>query len=65
LTAYQKGSIITLTITTTGTEMKTNRELNTEYDTKMKERIRPKQPEFNWKPLEEVIRQWVTKNEQT
>ena len=45
--------------------MKTNRELNTEYDAKMKERIRPKEPVYNWKPLEEVIRQWVTKNEQT
>ena len=45
--------------------MKTNREKNTEYDAKMKERIRPKEPVYNWKPLEEVIRQWVTKNEQT
>lgn len=45
--------------------MKTNREKNTEYDAKMQERMRPKEPAYNWKPLEDVIRQWVTKNEQT
>jgi hypothetical protein len=57
LTGYQKASIITLT--TTGTAMKTNKEKNLEYDAKMAERMRPKQTEYNWKPLEEVIRQWV------
>jgi len=45
--------------------MKTNREKNTEYDAKAQASIRPKEPEYNWKPLEEVIRQWVLKNEQT
>ena len=45
--------------------MKTNKELNTAYDNKQKERIRPKEPEYNWEPLAQVIRQWVTKNEQT
>ena len=45
--------------------MKTNREKNTEYDAKAQASIGPKEPEYNWKPLEEVIRQWVTKNEQT
>jgi hypothetical protein len=39
--------------------MKTNKELNTEFDTKQKERVRPKDPEYNWEPLEAVIRQWI------
>ena len=45
--------------------MKTNREKNTEYDAKVKERMRPKEPAYDYKPLEDAIRQWVTKNEQT
>jgi hypothetical protein len=45
--------------------MKTNKELNTAYDTKQNERVRPKTPEYIWEPIEQVIRQWVTKNEQT
>jgi hypothetical protein len=45
--------------------MKTNREKNQEHDAKMQERMRPKEPTYNWKPLEDVIRQWVLKNEQT
>ena len=39
--------------------MKTNKELNTAYDKGQRERVRPKQPEYNWKPLEDVIRQWI------
>ena len=39
--------------------MKTNRELNTEHDAKQNAKVRPKQPEFNYKPLEAVIRQWI------
>ena len=42
--------------------MKTNKELNTEYDLKQKDRVRPKQPEYNFAPLEEVVRQWVTRS---
>jgi hypothetical protein len=38
---------------------KTNKEKNIEYDAKMQERVRPKDPEFNWEPLEAVIRQWI------
>lgn len=45
--------------------MKTNRELNTEHERKELMRVRPKPIEYNWKPLEDVIRQWVLKNEQT
>jgi hypothetical protein len=60
LTGYQKASIITLT-TTTGTAMKTNKELNTAHDAKMQERMRPKQPEYNWEPLDAVIKQWKAK----
>jgi hypothetical protein len=41
--------------------MKTNKEKNIEHDAKMQERVRPKQPVFNYKPLEAVIRQWVLK----
>jgi len=45
--------------------MKTNRELNQAYDQKQAERVRPKEPEYNWEPLAAVIRQWVLRNEQT
>ena len=39
--------------------MKTNRELNQEHDRRMQERVRPKGPTYNSKPLEEVIRKWA------
>jgi 16S rRNA C1402 N4-methylase RsmH len=49
--------------------MKTNREKNQEHEAKelAKElaKVRPKEPVYDHKPLEEVVRQWVTKNEQT
>ena len=38
---------------------KTNKELNTAYDKKQADRVRPKQPAYNYKPLEDVIRKWV------
>ena len=39
--------------------MKTNRELNQEYDAKQTAKVRPKQTEYNFEPLEAVIRKWV------
>ena len=39
--------------------MKTNRELNTEHDRKEILRVRPKQPAYNFKPLEDAIRAMV------
>lgn len=45
--------------------MKTNREKNQEHDAKEEAKVRPKEPVYDHKPLEEVVRQWVTKNEQT
>jgi len=39
--------------------MKTNKELNQDYDRRQSEKIRPKGPDYNWKPLEEVVRKWV------
>ena len=39
--------------------MKTNKEKNQAHDAKQAERVRPKQPEYNFKPLEEVVRKWV------
>jgi hypothetical protein len=42
-------------------KMKTNKELNQEYDQRQQERVRPKQPEYNFAPLEEVVRQWITR----
>lgn len=39
--------------------MKTNRELNTEYDARQQAKQRPKTPEYNPAPLEQVIRKWV------
>jgi len=38
--------------------MKTNKEKNQAHDAKMAERMRPKQPEYNWEPLDAVIKQW-------
>jgi len=40
-------------------KMKTNKELNQDYDRRQSEKIRPKGPDYNWKPLEEVVRKWV------
>jgi hypothetical protein len=45
--------------------MKTNREKNQEYDARQGNKVRPKDPKWDFKPLEDVIRQWVTKNEST
>jgi hypothetical protein len=43
--------------------MKTNKEKNTDYDARVQDRIRPSQPVYDFKPLEAVIRQWVTGNQ--
>jgi hypothetical protein len=48
-----------MTITTTGTEMKTNKEKNLAHDAKMQERMRPKQIDYNFKPLEDAIRAMI------
>jgi hypothetical protein len=40
--------------------MQTNKELNTAYDKRQQERVRPKGPVYNFAPLEEVIKQWVS-----
>jgi hypothetical protein len=45
--------------------MKTNKEKNTAHDARMQERVRPPTAEYKWEELDKVIRQWVTKNEQT
>jgi hypothetical protein len=42
--------------------MKTNKELNQAYDTKQAERVRPKGADYDFKPLEAVIRQWILGN---
>lgn len=38
---------------------KSNRTLNQEHERRQEGRVRPKQPEYNFKPLEEVVAQWV------
>jgi hypothetical protein len=38
--------------------MKTNRELNTEHAQRELERVRPKQPNYDFEPLEAVVRAW-------
>lgn len=38
--------------------MKTNRELNQAYDAAQKAKVRPKQPVYNFKPLEDIMRAW-------
>ncbi len=40
--------------------MKTNREKNKEHDGREILRVRPKQAAYEFKALEDVIRQWVT-----
>ncbi len=44
---------------------KSNREKNQEHDLKELMKVRPKQPDYDFKSLEEVIKQWVKANEQT
>jgi hypothetical protein len=39
--------------------MKSNKEKNMEYDARMQARVRPKPIEYNYKLLEDVIRQWI------
>jgi hypothetical protein len=39
--------------------MKTNKELNTAHDAKQAERVRPKQPTYDFTALEAVMREWV------
>jgi hypothetical protein len=41
--------------------MKTNKELNTAYDARMQERMRPKPVEYKWEALDAVIKQWQAK----
>lgn len=40
--------------------MKTNKEKNQEHQRQELMKVRPKQPAYDFKPLEDVIRQWVT-----
>jgi hypothetical protein len=39
--------------------MKSNKELNQEHEARELMRVRPKQPNYNFEPLEAVIRQWI------
>ena len=41
---------------------KTNKEKNLEHDARQQERVRPKQKDYDWEPLEAVIRQWKLDN---
>jgi hypothetical protein len=46
--------------------MKTNKEKNLEHDARMQAKIRPKPKEWNFEPLEAVIKQWKERaHEQT
>jgi len=42
--------------------MKTNKEKNTQYERDQLMKVRPKQPSYDFEPLEAVIRQWITGN---
>jgi hypothetical protein len=42
---------------------KNNRTLNQEHERRTADRVRPKQPEYDFKPLEEIVRKWVKGNE--
>lgn len=40
-------------------KMKNNKQLNKEHEQKELMRVRPKQPAYDFKPLEDVVRKWV------
>jgi len=42
--------------------MKTNKEKNLEHDQRQTDRIRPKAKEWNFEPLEAVIKQWKARS---
>jgi hypothetical protein len=47
-------------------KMKTNRELNQEHDARASAKVRPKQTEYQFKELQDIINNWIRKgNEQT
>ena len=39
--------------------MKTNKEKNTEYDSRVQDKVRPSQPVYDFETLGAVIRQWI------
>jgi superfamily II DNA or RNA helicase len=42
---------------------KSNRQLNEQYDERMKARVHPHPKDYQWQALEQVIKQWGTQNE--
>jgi hypothetical protein len=40
-------------------KMKTNKELNQAHDQRQAERVRPKQPAYDFKPLEQAMKEWT------
>ena len=44
---------------------KTNKEKNQAHDARQQERVRPAPKEYQWEELNRIMKQWVTKNEQT
>jgi hypothetical protein len=44
---------------------KTNKEKNQAHDARMAERVRPAPKEYQWEELNRIMKQWVTKHEQT
>jgi len=40
--------------------LKTNKEKNLEHDAQASAKVRPKQPVYDFKPLEEVMRVWAS-----
>jgi hypothetical protein len=40
--------------------MKTNKEKNMAHDARMKDRVRPAPKEYEFKELEDIVRQWRT-----
>lgn len=39
--------------------MKTTRELNTEHDRRQQERVRPKEPHYEFAELESIVNGWI------
>ena len=40
---------------------KTNRELNQEHESRELMKVRPKQPHYEFKELEQIVNQWIRK----
>jgi hypothetical protein len=43
--------------------MKTNQEKNMEHDARQQDKVRPKSPQYDFEPLQEVMNSWLRNHE--